>query len=691
MPSRKELANAVRALAMDAVQKAKSGHPGAPMGMADMAEVLWNDFMVHNPANPKWVNRDRFVLSNGHASMLLYAVLHLTGYDLSIEDIKNFRQLDSKTPGHPEHDITPGVETTTGPLGQGLANAVGMALGEKILAQKYNRDKFSVVDHYTYCFLGDGCLMEGISHEAASLAGTLQLGKLIALWDNNGISIDGPVTGWFTDNTPARFEAYGWHVEEVDGHDGEAIKKALAKARKIKDKPSLISCKTTIACCAPTKQGTASSHGSPLGEDEIEGARKQMGWKYPPFEIPSEVRTGWDARLDGQQAEKKWLKLFEGYKKAYPQEAKEFEMRMDGELPEDWRKTAYELAAAAQENGKDEATRISSRNAINEIAKYLPSLIGGSADLTGSVGTKWSGAKDITANAPDGNYINYGVREFAMGAIMNGLSLHGGFIPYAGTFMVFSDYAKNAIRMAALMELQVIWVLTHDSIGVGEDGPTHQPIEHLTALRSIPGLNVWRPCDAVETTAAWINAVRSSERPSALSLTRQNLLVQNRKRMVLCEAKQVAEPSPIEKILLTIRRGGYILRECKKGEPELILMATGSEVSLAVAAAEALEARGVQVRVVSMPCQELFDEQEVAWRSKVLPDNVRKRIAIEAASTDWWRKYVGLDGAVIGMRGFGKSAPAGVLFKYYGITADNVVKTAEKMLGLKDREKEKDK
>lgn len=687
MPTRKELANAIRALAMDAVQRAKSGHPGAPMGMADMAEVLWNDFLVHNPANTNWPNRDRFVLSNGHASMLLYAVLHLTGYDLSIEDLRNFRQLGSKTPGHPEYGLTPGVETTTGPLGQGLATAVGLALAEKILAARFNRPDFPIVDHYTYVFAGDGCLMEGISHEACSLAGTLNLGKLIVLWDNNGISIDGEVKGWFAEDTLKRFEAYRWHVEEVDGHDGEAIKKALQKARKITDKPSFISCKTHIACCAPTKQGSAASHGSPLGDEEIAGARRQMGWKYPPFEIPAEIKTAWDARLDGQQAEKKWNKLFDGYRKEYPQEAARYEQLLDGDLPDGWRDGLTELARIAQEEGLSQATRISSLEALNEIGPCVPRLIGGSADLSGSVGTKWRGATPITPEDAEGNYINYGVREFAMGAIMNGLSLHGGFLPYAGTFLVFSDYAKNAIRLSAMMERQLVWVLTHDSIGVGEDGPTHQPVEQLVSLRSIPGNRVWRPCDMVETAAAWIDALRSADKPACLALSRQNLNVQNRSRMCACPIKQVAEPSAIDVILHTVRRGGYVLRDAPKGPPELILIATGSEVGLAVEAAEALEERGVKVRVVSMPCAELFDAQDVTWRAGVLPPDVTARIAIEAASADYWYKYVGLNGAVIGMRSFGKSAPGNVLLKQFGFTVENVVKTAEKLLGLKEKEK----
>lgn len=683
MPTRKELANAVRALAMDAVQRAKSGHPGAPMGMADMAEVVWNDFLVHNPANPKWVDRDRFVLSNGHASMLLYAVLHLSGYDLSVDDLRNFRQLGSKTPGHPEYEVTPGVETTTGPLGQGIANAVGMALAEKILASRFNRPDYEIVDHYTYAFVGDGCLMEGLSHEACSLAGTLKLGKLITLWDNNGISIDGSVEGWFADDTLKRFSAYGWHVQEVDGHDGDAIKRAIQKARKIKDQPSFISCKTNIACCAPTKQGSAASHGSPLGDDEIAGARRNMSWKYPAFEIPAEIRTGWDARLRGQQAEKKWNKLFEGYKKEFPKEAKLFEQVMAGEFDSGWRDGVVEMARKYQEEGLSQATRVSSQFVLEEFGKTVPELLGGSADLSGSVGTFWKGAKAITPDDFSGNYVNYGVREFAMGAIMNGLSLHGGFIPYAGTFLVFSDYAKNAIRLSAMMERQLVWVLTHDSIGVGEDGPTHQPIEQLVSLRSIPDNRVWRPCDIVETAAAWIDALRTHDAPTCMALSRQNMNVQNRDRMALCPAKQVEEPSNIEKILLTIRRGGYILRDPLKGDPEAIIIATGSEVGLAVEAAEVLEERGLKIRVVSMPCAEIFDRQEVAWRAKVLPPEITARVAVEAAYADYWTKYVGLNGAVIGMRSFGKSAPGNVLFNQFGFTVDNVVKTVEKVLGSK--------
>lgn len=690
MPSRKELANALRALSMDAVQKAKSGHPGAPMGMADMAEVLWNDFLSHNPANPSWPNRDRVVLSNGHASILLYALLHLSGYDLSLDDLKNFRQMDSKTPGHPEYGVTPGVETSTGPLGQGFANAVGMALAEKMLAAEFNREKFPLVDHYTYCFVGDGCLMEGISHEAASLAGTLGLNKLIVLWDNNGISIDGPAAGWFSENIPGRFAAYGWRVEEVDGHDAEALKKAIARARKSKLAPSLISCRTVIGWPAPVKGGTAACHGSPLGEEEIEGARRNMGWKHQPFELPLELRAAWDARLAGQQAEKKWNRLLENYKKAFPGEAGSYELRLKHELPAGWRDALMALAEQAREGNEPEqrSLRLFSRKILSCLGPAVPALLGGSADLSASTGALWEGAKAVSAAEPHGNYIYYGVREFAAGAVMNGLSLHGGFIPYAGTFLAFADYAKSAIRLAALMERQVIWVLTHDSIGVGEDGPTHQPVEQLAALRSIPGLNVWRPCDAVETVAAWIGALRQASCPSCLVLPRQDLPAQDRKRAVLAEEQRLPEPTPVEKILLTARRGGYILRECKKGEPDLILIASGSEVSLAVAAAAALESRGnVQVRVVSMPCCELFEEQEVSWRAAVLPPSVRRRVAIEASSSDWWRKYVGLDGAVVGMRGFGKSAPTAALCRYYGFTVDNVLKTVDKLFNVRESDK----
>ena len=681
MPTRKDLANALRFLSIDAIQKANSGHPGAPMGMADMAEVLWNDFLSHNPANPDWWNRDRFVLSNGHASMLLYSLLHLSGYDLTIEDLKNFRQLNSRTPGHPEHGLTPGVEITTGPLGQGISSAVGMALAERLLAEKYNREGFAIVDHYTYVLVGDGCLMEGVSHESCSLAGTWGLGKLIALWDNNGISIDGQVAPWFGENTLARYEAYGWHVEDVDGHDPEAVKKAIAKARKIKDKPSLISCRTTIGYGAPTKAGSASTHGSPLGDEEIAGARKLAGWKYPPFEVPAEIRSEWDARLAGQQAEKKWAKLLKDYEKAYPELAAEFEKRMTGDYPSNWREPVLKLVEEALAKGGEEATRNSGKKVLDVLGPQFPDLLGGSADLTGSVGTKWNGATPITPEDFSGNYISYGVREFGMGAIMNGLSLHGGFIPYGGTFLVFSDYAKNAIRLAAIMEKRVIWVLTHDSIGVGEDGATHQPVEQLATLRMTPGVHVWRPADTVETAVAWVEALRDKKRVSCLSMSRQNLPIQNYKKAVPHDKDCLSKDECKTQLLLkSIASGGYILREAGGGEPQAILIATGSEVSLAVAAAEALEEKKIRVRVVSMPCAEAFDKQDVSWRCKVLPANVRARVAIEAGAVDWWRKYVGLDGAVIGMRGFGKSAPGKVLFNHFGFTVDNVVKTVEKVI-----------
>ncbi len=662
MPTRKELANAIRFLSMDAVEKAKSGHPGAPLGMADAAEVLWNDFLKHNPANPQWHDRDRFVLSNGHGSMLLYSLLHLSGYDLGIEDIKSFRQLHSKTPGHPEYGITPGVETTTGPLGQGIATAVGMALAERLLAEEFNREGFAVVDHHTYVFLGDGCMMEGLSHEACSLAGALGLGKLIALWDDNGISIDGPVTPWFNDDTPARFKAYGWHVvPDVDGHDPAAVKKALAKARKVTDRPSLICCRTVIGQGAPTKAGSAKCHGAPLGEEEIAAARRLLGWKSAPFEIPADIKKAWDARKKGGVAEKRWTTLFDAYAAAYPEEAAEFTRRMRGELPTGWDKQLAEHMAATQKAGGSQASRISSLVALETLAPHLPELLGGSADLTGSVGTLWKGAVPVSRDNFAGRYISYGVREFCMGAMMNGLALHGGFIPYGGTFLIFSDYAKNAIRLSSLMKQRVVWVLTHDSIMVGEDGPTHQPVEQLAMLRLIPGMHVWRPCDAVETAVAWQAAIARKNGPSCLSLTRQNIPVQPR------DAKTVAN----------IARGGYILRECKGGAPELIFIATGSEVALAVAAAEAMEKKGKRARVVSMPSAEVFEAQDRAWKELVLPHEVRARVAIEAASPDWWRKYVGLDGAVVGMSTFGESAPGKAVYEYFGFTVDNVLKVAK--------------
>ena len=665
MPTRKELANAVRVLSMDAVEKAQSGHPGAPMGMAEMAEVLWNDFMRHNPANPKWVNRDRFVLSNGHASMLLYSALHLTGYDLSMEDITNFRQLGSKTPGHPEYGITPGVEATTGPLGQGISMAVGMALAEKMLANEFNREGFPVVDHFTYAFLGEGCLMEGVSSEASSLAGTLGLGKLICLFDQNGISIDGKVDAWFTENVPARYRAYGWHVvDAVDGQDSLAVKRAIAKARKVTDKPSLICCRTTIGYASPSKAGSAKSHGSPLGAEDILGARKALGWTSEPFSIPENIAKAWNARRKGKAAEKAWNTLFAAYGEQYPDMAAEFTRRMQGKLPEAWAGKIDAVIKAAQESTESIATRIASKNVLNAIMPAtLPGLLGGAADLSPSVNTQWNGAKTVTRDDFSGQYLAYGVREFAMGAIMNGLALHGGFIPYAGTFLVFADYARAAIRLSALMKQRVVWVLTHDSIGVGEDGPTHQPVEQVPSLRLIPGLRVWRPCDSMETAAAWKSALESSDAPTCLALSRQNLKPMKR------TTEQVK----------AVEKGGYTLKDCP-GTPEAIIIATGSEVGLAVDAAEVLAQKGRKIRVVSMPCAELFASQSKAYRDSVLPPTVTARVAVEAAAADWWTRYVGLDGAVVGMRSFGESAPGNTLFKHFGFTTENVVASVEGLL-----------
>ncbi|WP_027188654.1 transketolase [Desulfovibrio cuneatus] len=670
MPKPKELANAIRFIAMDAVERANSGHPGAPLGMADMAEVLWNDFMKHNPANPEWWNRDRFVLSNGHASMLLYATLHLTGYALSMDDIKKFRQLGSKTPGHPEYGVTPGVELTTGPLGQGIATAVGMALAEQTLAAEFNREGHEVIDHFTYVFLGDGCLMEGISHETCSLAGTLGLGKLIALWDDNGISIDGPVKGWFTDDTPARFKAYGWHViAGVDGHDAAALKKAIAKARKVTDKPSLICCKTTIAKGAQGKEGSAASHGSPLGAAEIAAARKNLNWSYEPFVIPQDIKAAFDARKKGAAAEKKWQKMYDAYAAAYPKEAAELTRRMKGELPADIDLVFTEQLTALQKKAESKASRVSSKEMLDVIAPQMPELLGGSADLSGSVGTAWKGHTTLSPANKAGRYIEYGVREFGMGAIMNGLALHGGYIPYAGTFLVFADYAKNAMRLSALMQKRVVWVLTHDSIMMGEDGPTHQPIEQLGMLRLTPNTDVWRPCDGVETAAAWQAAVQREEGPTCLCLSRQNLPTQPREG----------------KTLQNVRRGAYILKE-SKGTPDVILLATGSEVALAMAAADALEKKGTKARVVSMPCAELFDRQDCTYREQVLPHAVRQRVAIEASACDWWGKYVGLDGAVVGMHGFGDSAPGNVLYQHFGFTVEAVVKAVKDVTAQSGKE-----
>ncbi len=656
-PTRRELANAIRFLAIDAVQAANSGHPGMPMGMADIAEVLWNDYLQHNPNNPAWFNRDRFVLSNGHGSMLHYALLHLSGYDLSIDDLKNFRKLDSKTPGHPENFMTPGVETTTGPLGQGLANAVGFALAEKLLAQRFNRPELAIVDHRTWVFMGDGCLMEGISHEAASLAGTWGLEKLVAFWDDNHISIDGDTDGWFTDDTPARFEAYGWNViRSVDGHDADAIKTAIDAAFKSDGKPTLICCRTTIGFGSPNKAGKESSHGSALGNDEVAATREALSWPYPAFEIPQEISDGWRAGNTGLVREDQWNTQFDAYSARYPREADELVRRSKKELPEDFETDAQAYIAKLQAEGPVVASRKASQMAIQAFAPHLPELIGGSADLAGSNLTLWSGSKSVTTDAADANYIYYGVREFAMTAISNGLALHGGFIPYDATFLVFSDYARNAVRMSALMGARAIHVYTHDSIGLGEDGPTHQPIEHMASLRYIPNNDVWRPCDAVESAVCWKAAIERLDGPSCLIFSRQNLPHQAR------DAGQVSD----------ITRGGYVLKETV-GAPELILIATGSEVGLAMDAAAQL---GDRVRVVSMPSTDVFDRQDAAYREAVLPNACRKRVAIEAGVTDFWRKYVGLDGAVVGIDTYGASAPIEALMPYFGFTVENVVDVA---------------
>ncbi len=660
-PTRRDLANALRFLAVDAVEAAKSGHPGMPMGMADIAEVLWNDFLSHSPANPKWFNRDRFVLSNGHGSMLLYGLLHLSGYDLPLDEIKRFRQLHSKTAGHPEAAETPGVETTTGPLGQGLANAVGMALAEKLLAARYNRPEFPLVDHHTWVFLGDGCLMEGISHEACSLAGVLGLGKLIAFWDDNGISIDGDVAGWFGDNTPQRFEAYGWQViRNVDGHDADEVAQAIRTAQAETERPTLICCRTVIGYGAPTKAGKESSHGAPLGKDEAEGARKALGWPHAPFEIPEPIRDGWRARNAGIVREEQWNRLFAEYQRQYPAEAGELARRIRGELPADFAAAADAYIGRLQADGPVVASRKASQMALEAFGPLLPELVGGSADLAHSNLTLWKGARDVNAEG-GGNYVYYGVREFGMSAIANGLALHGGFVPYDATFLVFSDYARNALRMSALIPAGVIHVYTHDSIGLGEDGPTHQPVEHLASLRYIPNNRVWRPCDAVESAVAWKAAIERRDGPTCLVFSRQNLPHQPRD----------------EAQLAAIARGGYVLREAAGGVPALILIATGSEVGLATDAADALAAEGVAVRVVSMPCAELFDRQPAEWRESVLPAACRRRVAIEAGVSDYWRKYVGLDGAVIGIDSFGASAPADALFKHFGFTVERVVEAAK--------------
>ncbi len=655
-PTRRDLANAIRFLAIDAVQAANSGHPGMPMGMADIAEVLWNDFYQHNPGNPQWADRDRFVLSNGHGSMLQYALLHLSGYDLSIDDLKAFRQLDSKTPGHPENFMTPGIETTTGPLGQGLANAVGFALAEKLLAQRYNRDGLDIVDHRTWVFMGDGCLMEGISHEAASLAGTWGLGKLVAFWDDNHISIDGNTDGWFTDDTPKRFEAYGWNVVRgVDGHDPVEIRTAIETALKSQDKPTLICCRTTIGFGSPNKAGKESSHGAPLGKDEVQATREALGWTHGAFEVPQEIYAGWRAR-DLAAAESAWDARFAAYKAAHPQAAAEFERRMAGELPAAFDADADAYIAKLQADGPTVASRKASQMAIEAFAPLLPELVGGSADLAHSNLTLWKGSKSVASNDPNANYIYSGVREFGMTAISNGLALHGGFIPYDATFLVFSDYARNAVRMSALMGVRAIHVYTHDSIGLGEDGPTHQPIEHLASLRYIPDNDVWRPCDAVESAVSWKAAIERADGPSCLVFSRQNLPHQAR------NDAQVAD----------IARGGYVLKD-SVGAPQIILIATGSEVGLAMQAAQQL---GDGVRVVSMPSTDVFDRQDAAYREAVLPKAVRKRVAIEAGVSDFWRKYVGLDGAVVGIDTFGASAPIEALMPHFGFTVERVVEVA---------------
>ena len=660
MPSRRELANAIRALSMDAVQQAKSGHPGAPMGMADIAQVLWQDFLSHNPANPSWANRDRFVLSNGHGSMLLYSLLHLSGYELPIEELKNFRQLHSKTPGHPEYGYAPGVETTTGPLGQGVSNAVGMALAEKVLAAQFNRNGHNIVDHYTYTFLGDGCLMEGISHETCSLAGTLGLGKLIAFWDDNGISIDGEVEGWFTDDTPARFKSYGWNViEGVDGHDAEQVKAAIEKAQESSAKPTLICCKTTIGFGSPNKEGTESCHGAPLGDDEIVATREKLGWKHGAFEIPDDIYAQWDGKGKGGEAESAWNDAFAAYEAAYPELAAEFKRRVNGELPADFSDKADAIIAELQANPQNIASRKASQNALNAFGPLLPELLGGSADLAGSNLTIWEGSKGVEANDASGNYVYYGVREFGMSAMMNGITLHGGFKAYGATFLMFMEYARNAVRMAALMKQPAIFVYTHDSIGLGEDGPTHQPVEQVVALRSTPNLDNWRPCDQVESAVSWKSAIERTDGPTTLIFTRQGLAQQER------TSQQVAD----------IAKGGYVLID-SDSTPELILIATGSEVQLAVEAAAALTEQGKAVRVVSMPSTDVFDRQSKDYRESVLPSSVTKRVAVEALSKDSWYKYVGLNGAIIGMDTFGESAPAGDLFKHFGITTDAVVEAA---------------
>lgn len=663
MPSRKELANAIRALSMDAVQKANSGHPGAPMGMADIAEVLWRSHLRHNPNNPKWADRDRFILSNGHGSMLLYSLLHLSGYDLSIDDLKNFRQLHSRTPGHPEYGYAPGVETTTGPLGQGITNAVGMAIAEKAMAEQFNQPGHDIVDHYTYAFMGDGCLMEGISHEACSLAGTLQLGKLIAFWDDNGISIDGHVEGWFTDDTVKRFEAYGWHViPAVDGHSPEAINAAIEAAKAETGKPTLICCRTIIGYGSPNKSGSHDCHGSPLGNDEIAAARAFLKWDHAPFVIPADIAAEWNAQEKGAALEADWAAKFAAYEAAHPTLAAEFKRRTAGELPANWAAESAKIIETLQANPAKIATRKASQNALEAFGKLLPEFMGGSADLAPSNLTMWSGSKSLTNDDASGNYIHYGVREFGMSAIMNGIALHGGFIPYGATFLMFMEYARNALRMAALMKQRSIFVYTHDSIGLGEDGPTHQPVEQIASLRLTPNMSTWRPCDQVESAIAWKHAIERTDGPTSLIFSRQNLAQMDR------TAQQLADTA----------KGGYVLKDCA-GTPELILIATGSEVELAVAAYEQLTAKGRAVRVVSLPSTDVFDAQSAEYKESVLPASVTKRVAIEAGIADYWYKYVGFGGKIIGMTTFGESAPAELLFKEFGFTVENVVATAESL------------
>ncbi|MGF6190563.1 transketolase [Serratia sp. 2723] len=663
MSSRKELANAIRALSMDAVQKANSGHPGAPMGMADIAEVLWRDYLNHNPTNPHWADRDRFVLSNGHGSMLIYSLLHLTGYDLPMSELENFRQLHSKTPGHPEYGYTPGVETTTGPLGQGIANAIGFAIAERTLAAQFNRPGHEIVDHHTYAFMGDGCMMEGISHEVCSLAGTMKLGKLTAFYDDNGISIDGHVEGWFTDDTAKRFEAYGWHVVRgVDGHNSDSIKAAIEEAHKVTDKPSLLMCKTVIGFGSPHKAGTHDSHGAPLGAAEVAATREALGWKYAAFEIPQDIYAQWDAKEAGKAKEAAWNEKLAAYTKAFPELAAEFKRRTSGELPANWKAEAKKFVEQLQANPANIASRKASQNSLEAFGKLLPEFLGGSADLAPSNLTMWSGSKSLGDDLA-GNYIHYGVREFGMTAITNGIALHGGFLPYSATFLMFVEYARNAVRMAALMKIRNVFVYTHDSIGLGEDGPTHQPVEQLASLRVTPNMSTWRPCDQVESAIAWQYGIERNDGPTTLVFSRQNLTQQPR------TAEQLAN----------VYRGGYVLKDCT-GTPDVILIATGSEVGITVEAADKLTAEGRKVRVVSMPSTDAFDKQDAAYRESVLPAAVSARVAVEAGIADYWYKYVGLNGAIVGMTTFGESAPAEQLFKEFGFTVDNVVAKANALV-----------